>query len=50
MRAYQTLTILPTGRRSEAYVITARTLAEADRAAAALALIHGASVTITGEG
>lgn len=48
MQAYQTLTILPCGQMSDAYIITARSITEAYRKADALALIHGAKVTIIG--
>lgn len=48
MNAYPTLTIFPSGRLSDAYVITARTIEEAFRAAAALSVISGAKVSVTG--
>lgn len=47
MQAYQTLTLLPSGM-SDAYVITAKSLADAYRSADALSVIYGVKVIITG--
>lgn len=48
MSAYATQTIFPTGRASYEYIITAKSLDEARRAAEALSKIHGVTVRVLG--